>query len=237
VFPILADWLRRPWIPRVLLAMCIVALLFGVAVAAYAAHLRRSAQALIASAKQIHSTADAEHEIAMWRERSGRGYSESRSPDGTGHAYQFQMGNGLLSRFHLTPSTGALLQVTTFSGQLSQVLLGVYTEKSSVWVQEDFSGNGPEYFYVNSQGDGSGKHLKTILMFRSNLAAAQRENAFALDASCLVKPGGCHSAEEILPTLPQLQKAAQAPATTTPAHLLSLMTSPLASNLPPLPFT
>ena len=79
MFPILADWLRRPWIPRVLLAMCIVALLFGVAVAAYAAHLRRSARALIASAKQIHSTADAEHEIAMWRERSGRGYSESRS--------------------------------------------------------------------------------------------------------------------------------------------------------------
>ena len=55
-----------------------------------------------------------------------------------------RVGNGLLSRLDLIPNTGALLQITTFSGQLDQLLVGLYTDKSSVWVQEDFSGKGSE---------------------------------------------------------------------------------------------
>lgn len=62
-----ANWLRHRWIRRASMALCTMALLLGVAVASHAAHLRRSAQALIASAKRIRSTADAEYAIAMWR--------------------------------------------------------------------------------------------------------------------------------------------------------------------------
>ena len=203
------ERLRVTWIQRALLTLCAVALLSAVIVMAHAAQLRRSAHELIISAKQIHSTADAEREIRTWRQRVGRGYSESRSPDGKGLAYQVQVGNGLLSRLPLIPSAGALLQVTTFSGQLNQVLVGVYTDKSSVWVQEDFSGKSPEQLYIKSERDSAGKAAKTILMFTSDVAAEERENAFALNAACLVKPGGCPHAEDILPTLPLLQNSAQ----------------------------
>jgi len=185
--------------------LSVVVFVLALGLAAYAIHLRRSARALIDAAAKIQTTTDAEREIAIWRQRLPRDYSESRSADGRGRAFQFQMSNYLLSKFRLVPKTGTLLQVTTSSGQLSEVLLGMYTEKSSVWAQEEFSEKEPEQFNVSFQRDGSGKPIKTILMFTSNLAATKREGAFAFDANCLVRPGGCRSAEEILPTLPQLQ--------------------------------
>src|SRR6266852_4828059 len=116
----------RAWMTRSLWALFLVALLLALALTAYAAYLRRSAKALIDTAAQIRTAADAERQIAIWRQRLPRGYSESRSPDGAGRAYQVQIGNGLLSKLRLIPNTGALLQVTTFSGQLSEVLLGMY---------------------------------------------------------------------------------------------------------------
>ena len=195
------------------MALGVTAFLFVAIVVAYAGHLRHSARDLMISARQIHSTADAEREITMWRGRVPRGYTESRSPDGKGLACQIQLNNSLLSRLHLVPNSGILLQITLYSGQLSDVLIGVYTETSSVWVQEDFSGKGLEKLFVNSERDGSGKPLKTTVMLTSNVGSGERQNAFALDSTCLVKLGGCPHADEILPTLPLLQNSARTPST------------------------
>jgi hypothetical protein len=115
-------------------------------VVGYAAYVRRSAGRLIHAASQIRTTADAKEQIAIWQ-RSTRNYSESQSPDGNGRAYQVRAGNGLLAALRMIPKTELSLEVVTHSGELQLVVLGMYTETSSVWVQEDFSQTHPALFW------------------------------------------------------------------------------------------
>lgn len=186
----------------------LVVLLFGflalaLGMGAYVWRVRVSAAKLITAANQIHSSADADRTIAAWPHGS-RHYSESRSPDGEGRAYKMEVGNGLLSKIHVTPSSSLVLEVVRRSGELQLVVLGMYTDRSSVWVQEDFTTKGSSPLSVNTQRDASGKPAKVLIMFTAGLPEAEKERAFALDPSCLAKIGGCKSPEEILPAVSQL---------------------------------
>src|SRR5437868_13981873 len=147
-------WLRR--------SLLVGFLLLALSIVVYGAHVRRSAIALIRAAGQIHSTADAKQQVTLWQ-RDSQGYSESQSPDGGGRAYQIRVGNGLLAAFRVVPKTEVLLEVVTRSGELDLVVLGMYTERSSVWVQEEFAANASPSLDVNTQRDGSGKPVKTVI--------------------------------------------------------------------------
>jgi len=183
-------------------------LLLIVGLAFYAQHVRASAQALISSAGQIRSAADAERQIAVWRQQFPRGYEESQSTDGIGHAFKFEVRSGLLSTFHVVPSTGVSVQVSTRSDRLLRIVVGMYTEQASVWIQEEFSDDS-QVFRVDSQKDRSDIPMKTIVTLGSGTAESTRAKAFALNVNCLMKPGGCKSAQEMLFTVRQLESAAQ----------------------------
>jgi hypothetical protein len=197
---------------RSLLISIVGFVLLAVSIVAYAAHVRRSADTLIRAACQIRSTADAKQQITVWR-RASQGYSESQSPDGDGRAYQIRVGNGLLAVFRMVPKTDVSLEVVTRSGKLQLVVLGMYTERSSVCVQEDFAAKASGSLSVNTQRDGSGKPVKTVIMFPAGLDEAKKKSAFGLTSNCFVRPGGCENADEILPTLRELESASQAPVT------------------------
>ncbi len=195
--------MTRPSHRHVLLVFGSIFILLAAGAGVYTASLRRSARELIQSAQEIRSTIDANRQIASWRQRSGRGYSESKSPDGAGRAYQFEIGNGAFSKLHLAPSTGLMLEIVLQGDELQLVVLGMYTPRSSVWVQEDFSATNPWAASVNTEQDDSGTPLKTVVMVGAKVAEKKRE-VFDLNYSCLVRLGGCKSAAEILPALPQL---------------------------------
>lgn len=177
--------------------------LFAVGVAAYAIHVRNSARALIDGASQIRSLSDAEQQAANWR-RVSRGYDEYQSNDRTKRGYRLELNNGFLSTLHLVPSTGVQVQVTTASGQLQGLLIGMYTNESSVWVQEEFSQSSSR---IQSERNPSGTPTKTVVILGPNADDSTRARAFAFDANCLVKLAGCKNANEMLPSIPELETA------------------------------
>src|SRR5215469_7832599 len=66
---------------------------------AYATHIRQTATALIESARDIRTTADAQREIAAWKNRSGQQFWQESDHPGGDHNYDAQIDNILLSHF------------------------------------------------------------------------------------------------------------------------------------------
>jgi hypothetical protein len=190
---------------RIFLLFIAGALLLATGLATYAAHIRSAAQALINSATEIHSTADAERQIAAWRERSDRSFWQKTSAEGGDHTYDIHVENGLLHRLHITPPTMVGMTIGMRNEELRYVTLTMFTGRSpnstsGVWVQEWFGPVAANSLHVNE----TGKPWKATVDFSSALPEAQRGKAFSLNAKCFVRPGGCKSAEEILPTVWQL---------------------------------
>jgi len=125
------------WLRRSLVVWICFLLLLAVGMVAYAGYVRNSADKLIREASQIRTTADAKEQISIWQRSAG--YSESQSPDGDGKAYQIRVGNSLLAALRLIPKTELLVEAVTRSGELQLVVIGMYNDRSSVWVQEDFA--------------------------------------------------------------------------------------------------
>jgi hypothetical protein len=199
---------------RLVITIFLAVIVFGLALLGYGIYLRRSAQRLIREASEVRSVADVTRGMPSWR-RMARRYEETASPDGLSRSHLFQLENGLLSVLHLVPSTGLSLQVVVRSGDLRQVLLGMYTSKSSVWIQEEFSASAAaDHPSANVWQDKPEKPEKSIVTVSHKMTQSIREKVFALNAGCLVRPHGCGSAEEILPTLPSLQHAATSKVTT-----------------------
>jgi hypothetical protein len=169
---------------------------FAVVVTSYAIHLRHSAEALISAAGQVNSTADAERQIQIWRQKAGK-FSESRSPDGLGRAYLFELSNSLLSSLHLVPSTGLSMQLSTRSGELDQVLLGMYTEESSVWIQEDFTSALHNKLHIDVENNKTGELNKAVVMFGRPVSMQLRQRTFALNANCLTTYRGCQTVSQM----------------------------------------
>jgi hypothetical protein len=171
---------------------------------AYLAHIHALASALITSAGEIRTKADAEREIAAWRKRSGKEFwMESNSPGGD-HNYDAQVANLPVARLHIAEPTGVTVGVTMRDGELRSV-----TVIDSVGWCPRSVGVGPrmvrredaESFHMS----GKGRSYATTVEFPSSLPEEQRKSAFAVDTACLVRPGGCKTAEAILPGISQLE--------------------------------
>lgn len=196
--------LTRHWVRTGLLMLVAVGALFGVGIAVYLAHIRASATALINSAREIRSKADAEREIAAWRKRSGKEFwTESDHPGGD-HNYDATIMNVPIARLHIVEPTEVTVGVTMRDGELRCVTViestGWYPV-ASVWISEWFDGGMPNRFHVG----GHRRPADAFVEFPSFLPARQRAKAFAVNTNCLTKPGGCRTAEDILPGVWQLQ--------------------------------
>jgi hypothetical protein len=197
---------RRIAVRSVLATLFVVALLHIAGMIAYAVRVRASAQALIQSAREIHSVADADRLASTWGESSFRGHTAFHSRER--HEYQFEVRSGLLTTFHLVPSTGILLQVTLVPDQRQRVVLGMYTDQSSVWVQDDSTAANSS---VQSQPDPSGSPKKAVVILGAGADESTRARAFAFNPNCLAKLGGCSDAQQILSTVRQLENIIHSP--------------------------
>lgn len=191
---------NRRWARAVLVV--IASLGFGVAV--YLAHVRASASALINSAREIRTNADAEREITAWQERSGKDFWEESNHPGGDHNYNAVIGNFAVARLPFVQPTGVTVGITMRDGQLRSVTVVESTgwhPVASVDIQEWFDESLPNRFHVGQRG----RPYAATVEFPSSLSGNQRTKAFAVNTNCLVRPRGCTSAEDILPGVWQFE--------------------------------
>lgn len=191
---------------RVFLVLSAVMALFLVTLAAYAARVRSSAEALISSANEIHSTADAERQIAALRNRSGWSVWQENSTAAGEQTYNVHVENGLLHRLRLVPPTMVGMTISMHDGELKSIVLTMFSGRnpsttSGVWVQEWFAAETVGSFHVNDNR----KPGRATVDFSSAIPQAQREKALSMNSNCLVRPSGCKTAEEMLPGVWQLR--------------------------------
>jgi hypothetical protein len=188
----------------VLAVLVVVVTSLGVGIASYAAHLRTKATALIVSAREIRTTADAEREIDGWNQREGKEFwTESDHPGGD-HTYDGQIVNLPIARLRVVEPTVVTVGVTMRDGKLRSVTViestGWYPV-ASVWIQEWFDPDVPKRFHVASKDRPSVAYVE----FPSSLPDTPRRMAFALNTRCLVRLGGCRNADDILPGVWKLE--------------------------------
>ena len=75
---VLTEFHRRMRVLVAVLALAVLLLVGGTVT--YLAHIRRMATALIASAREIRTTQDAEREIAAWKARAGNEFWTESDP-------------------------------------------------------------------------------------------------------------------------------------------------------------
>jgi hypothetical protein len=172
--------------------------LSGLGIVAYLTRVHALASALVNSACEIRTKADAEREIAAWRKRSGKEFwTESDHLSGD-HNYDAKIVNLPIARIHIVEPTGVTVGVTMRNGELRSVTViestGWYPV-ASVWIQEWFDEKMPNRFRVL----GNRRPYAATVEFPSSLPDDQRKKAFAVNTKCLVQPGGCKTAEDILP--------------------------------------
>jgi len=196
---------RRLVIRSVFATLLVVVLLHIAGVIAYGVRVRASAQTLIKSAREVHSVADADRLASTWGESSFRTHTVFHSRER--HEYQFEVRSGLLTTFHLVPSTGVLLQLTIVPNHRQRVALGMYTDQSSVWVQDDSTAATSS---VQSQPDPSGLPKKLVVILGAEADESTRARAFAFNANCLTKVGGCSNVQQMLSSVQQLERTIRA---------------------------
>jgi hypothetical protein len=163
----------------------------------YLHYIRSSATALIHSAQEIRTTADAEREIAAWSSRLGKDFwRESDHADGD-HNYDGSIANALVERFPFSQPTVVTVGVTLRDGRLRCVTVIEWSgwhPLASVQIQEWFDEGIPQQIEVRKRGKPQSANVE----FPSTLSEDQRLKAFAISTKCLVKLGGCSTADEIL---------------------------------------
>ena len=196
----------RHWVRTGLVVLVAGGALFEVGIAVYLTHIRASATALINSAQEIRSKADAEREIAAWRKRSGKEFWTESDNLGGDHNYDATIMNVPIARLHIVEPTEVTVGVTMRGGELRSVTViestGWYPV-ASVWIQEWFDEAMPNRFHIG----GHRRPADAFVEFPSSLPDGQRSKAFSVNTKCLTKPGGCKTANDILPGVWQLQSA------------------------------
>lgn len=180
-----------------------VVLLVG-GIATYLGHVRNMATALIASAREIRTTEDAERAIAVWKTRAGNNFwTESEAPGGD-HNYDASIVNLPIARLRVVQPTGVTVGLTMRDRKLRSVTViqstGWYPV-ASVWVQEWFDDKLPKHFRVL----GHRKPYVAAVEFPSALPEGERTKAFQVNTKCLILPSGCKNAGELLPGIWQLE--------------------------------
>jgi hypothetical protein len=178
--------------------------LFAAGIALYLTHIRNSATALISSARTIRTRADADREIAAWRQRSGKDFWQESDHPGGDHNYDAQIANLAIARLRIVQPTGVTVGITINDGKLRCVTViesvGWYPV-ASVWINEWFDEPMSKRIHVGSHA----RPADAFVEFPSSLPDDQRSKAFAVDTKCLTRSGGCTTAEDILPGVWQLQ--------------------------------
>ena len=195
--------LTRGWVLTALWIFLAVVALLALGVEAYLNHLRSSATALINSAGEIRTKADAEREIAAWRTRSGKDFWEESDHPGGDHNYDAVIGNVMFARLHVAQPTAITAGITMRDGQLWSVAVIEHTGwygVASVWVQEWFDEKMPKRIRIL----GNRRPYDAWVEFPASLPEGQRRKAFALNTKCLVSLRICKNEEEILPGISQL---------------------------------
>jgi hypothetical protein len=150
---------------------------------------------------EIHSTADAERQIAVWRNRSGCSFWEyPSSSNGEDHSYEIQVDNGLLNDLRIVPPTFLTFIITMRRGNLHHIILSMVTGSKSkttaaVGIFEWFGSGTPQDIRVNA----SRKPWSATVDFSSVVPEPDRTYVLAVNTLCLVRPGGCKSAADLLP--------------------------------------
>jgi len=189
----------------VIVVLSVAFCLAGVAITIYAVHVRASATALIESARAIRSKADAQHEITVWRSRSGRQFWQESDHPGGDHNYDGQIDNLLVARLGLLKPTSITLSVTMRAGELRCVTLIMSTGRypsdgASVWIQEWFDSGISDRSQITARAKAWGAAVE----FPASTPEAQRGKAFLLNTNCFIRPTGCTTAQDILPVFSQL---------------------------------
>jgi len=192
------------WVCRGLLALVSVLVLLGLGIGAYLSHIRAEATALISSAREIRTKADAEREISDWRKRSGKDFWEESDSLGGEHNYYAQIANVAIARLRLAQPTAIMLNISIRDGKLRAVTViestGWYPI-ASVWIKEWFDEVMPNRFFVS----GHRRPAEASVEFPASLPDDQRTKAFKVNTNCLVLPFGCRTADDILPGVLQLK--------------------------------
>ena len=170
---------------------------------AYLVRLQSIASALVASASEIRTQADAEHVVADWRRRFGKDFwMESDHPGGQ-HNYDAQIASVTLARLHIVQPTALTVGITMRDGRLWAVAViestGWYPV-ASVWVQEWFDEKMPRRIRVL----GHRRPYDAWVDFPASLPEDQRRKAFALNTNCLVSRRICNTEEKLLPGISRL---------------------------------
>jgi len=192
--------LARQMVRTGLAVLVLVVALFGLGIAAYAMQVRASARALVDSARGIHTTADAEREIASWRKRLGKEFWMESDHLGGDHNYDGVIDNLSIARLGILEPAGVMLGVTMRGGELRCLTLTMTTGRTPsttahVWVQEWFDSDKSSHFHVVHKD----KPLGAVVEFSTSAPEAQRTKALDLNTKCFVQFNGCKSAEDILP--------------------------------------
>jgi hypothetical protein len=172
----------------------------------YLAWLHRVASALVTSACEIRTKADADREIAAWSKRFGKNFWQESDHPGGDHNCDAQFANLTLAHLHVVQPTGVTVGITMRDGQLWAVAViestGWYPV-ASVWVQEWFHEKIPKRIRVLGH-----RPYKAWVEFPASLPEDEREKAFAINTKCLVSGRICRTEEEILPGISQLESTA-----------------------------
>src|SRR6267154_2842993 len=175
------------WVRAGLAVLAAGIALFGLGTAAYAIHVCASAAALIDSAREIRTTADAEREFAKWRKRLGKESWMEIKDSGRGGNYYARIVNRAIARLHIVEPSEVMVRVTVREGELLCVTVDISTPVAPVMIQEWFKPGMQNRFTLSYIKDAV---PISRVQFPSSLRDAQRRNGFAVRTRCLVLPHG-----------------------------------------------
>lgn len=191
----------RAW--RTVAVLSATVLFVLVLVSVYMMHLRSSAKALIQSAYEIAPNSDMENLAQQWQRQFGNDFYSTSSSYKNSRTYQVILTNKVAHALHLVPFTFLSAAITTVGSAPKVLVVSMYVDdKSTVWVQEDFSLQ-MQVFRVQTQRDRLMNPSKTTVDLSITASHDDRKAAFGLNVDCMIKIGGCDGPQQLLPTIRQ----------------------------------
>ena len=200
---------RRRVVRRVLIGFAVVAVAHVLGMTAYALRLHFITTSLLASARGIHTTEDALHQISEWKNRKGTGFWTDTWDSGQTMEYFVRVSNNGILRLHIAPWSAVQMDVALREGKLTRVSVEMWTPKASVVIVEWFGRDMSPDFYL---GYVKAAIPRARVDFPSSLPDAQKRRAFDVRTRCLVVPQLCATTKDLLPLIETLRlRTAPAP--------------------------
>src|ERR1700733_2751037 len=169
--------LTHHWIRAGVAVLVVGTAVFGLGIVGYAFHVCAAATALIDSASQIRTTADAEREIAIWKKNMGTDSWVESDDSGRGGNYYARIANRAIARMHFVEPSEIIARVTIRNEELLSVSIFVNTPRAPVVIQEWFKTDTQNRFYLSYL---KGTVPVARVQFGATLPDAQRRKGFAV---------------------------------------------------------